>query len=56
MSSNSLYPTPTPNTRDRAINAIRRSYDTAYYNWEDSDLHEWLVVSADVTRTIITVH
>lgn len=47
MSSNSLVPTPTPNTRDRAINAIRRSYDHAYHNWEDTDLHDWLVVSGE---------
>lgn len=44
MAVNSLVPTPTPNTKDRAIRAIRRSYDTAYHNWEESDLHDWLVV------------
>jgi len=53
MASNSLVPTPTPNTRDRAIKAIRRNYDTAYHNWEESDLYDWLVVSSTEILTVL---
>lgn len=44
MQKNAHIPTPTPNTRDRALNVIKRTYDNAYHDWEHSDLHEWLVV------------
>jgi hypothetical protein len=53
MQKNAHIPTPTPNTRDRAIGAIKRTYDNAFHDWEQSDLHDWLVVS--VFHALVTV-